>query len=242
MEGFAFLNIPIMFKFFRRKRYNLMDKYSTSHEDTFAQTGKTVRYFKYAFGEVILVVIGILIALQINNWNTSRIDDIKIEKLKRTILYYYKAMDDSRYLDSIRAFVLSGQIGRKSDFNPSKSGIEALLGSGDINLISDSIRIKINEYYELNNELRITVERVTSLTRNVIQDRLLKQVVKKSFIEDFTQFKFPSEGFEAEKTFIPDSCITTDIMLLSIIVKSYVGDLLQLKSKGLELIKAIQKN
>ncbi len=36
------------------------------------ETGKTNRYFKYAIGEIILVVIGILIALQINNWNQSQ--------------------------------------------------------------------------------------------------------------------------------------------------------------------------
>jgi hypothetical protein len=30
---------------------------------------KTGKYFKYAIGEIVLVVIGILIALQINNWN-----------------------------------------------------------------------------------------------------------------------------------------------------------------------------
>ena len=30
---------------------------------------KTSKYFKYAIGEIVLVVIGILIALQINNWN-----------------------------------------------------------------------------------------------------------------------------------------------------------------------------
>jgi len=34
--------------------------------------GKTAKYFKYAIGEIILVIIGILIALQINNWNESR--------------------------------------------------------------------------------------------------------------------------------------------------------------------------
>ncbi|NNK73008.1 MAG: hypothetical protein HKO94_07435 [Flavobacteriaceae bacterium] len=34
--------------------------------------GKTSRYIKYAIGEIILVVIGILIALQINNWNQNR--------------------------------------------------------------------------------------------------------------------------------------------------------------------------
>ena len=33
---------------------------------------KTGTYFKYAIGEIILVVIGILIALSINNWNENR--------------------------------------------------------------------------------------------------------------------------------------------------------------------------
>ena len=33
------------------------------------ETGKTGKYLKYAIGEIVLVVIGILIALQINNWN-----------------------------------------------------------------------------------------------------------------------------------------------------------------------------
>ena len=36
------------------------------------EQNKTGKYFKYAFGEIILVVIGILIALQINNWNEAR--------------------------------------------------------------------------------------------------------------------------------------------------------------------------
>lgn len=53
-----------MIKFFRRIRQNLLSE---------GKTGKPAwpagRYFKYAFGEIILVVIGILIALQINNWN-----------------------------------------------------------------------------------------------------------------------------------------------------------------------------
>ena len=38
---------------------------------------KTSKYFKYAIGEIILVVIGILIALSINNWNEA-------SKLKKT--------------------------------------------------------------------------------------------------------------------------------------------------------------
>lgn len=32
---------------------------------------KKIQYLKYALGEILLVVVGILIALQINNWNQS---------------------------------------------------------------------------------------------------------------------------------------------------------------------------
>jgi len=65
-----------MIKFFRRIRYDLMEENPTSAK---ANAGsKTGKYLKYAIGEIILVVIGILIALQINNWNEHR----KKEKLK----------------------------------------------------------------------------------------------------------------------------------------------------------------
>jgi hypothetical protein len=37
------------------------------------EKNKTGKYLKYAIGEIILVVVGILIALQINNWNEKRI-------------------------------------------------------------------------------------------------------------------------------------------------------------------------
>ena len=35
------------------------------------ETGKTTKYLKYAIGEIILVMIGILLALQVNNWNEN---------------------------------------------------------------------------------------------------------------------------------------------------------------------------
>ena len=49
-----------MIKFFRHIRQNLI------------MENKTSKYLKYAIGEIVLVVIGILIALQINNWNEER--------------------------------------------------------------------------------------------------------------------------------------------------------------------------
>ena len=36
------------------------------------ETGKTGKYFKYAIGEIILVMIGILLALQVNTWNEQK--------------------------------------------------------------------------------------------------------------------------------------------------------------------------
>jgi len=58
-----------MIKFFRKIRQNLLME---------NQTGK---YFKYAIGEIFLVVIGILIALQINNWNTAKVQERQRQNL-----------------------------------------------------------------------------------------------------------------------------------------------------------------
>ena len=63
-----------MIKFFRKIRYDLMEK------------NKTGKYLKYAIGEIVLVVIGILIALSINNWNDYRKDRIEEKNLYKTLI------------------------------------------------------------------------------------------------------------------------------------------------------------
>ena len=60
-----------MLTFLRRIRKSLLD------------SGATSKYLLYAVGEIALVVIGILIALQINNWNEWRKD----RQIERTLLY-----------------------------------------------------------------------------------------------------------------------------------------------------------
>jgi hypothetical protein len=50
------------------------------------ETGKTGKYLKYAIGEIVLVVIGILIALQINNWNENRKQQIQQTLLLKQLL------------------------------------------------------------------------------------------------------------------------------------------------------------
>lgn len=58
-----------MFRFFRNIRISLLKQ------------GKTARYLKYALGEILLVMIGILLALQVNNWNDHRKQDENLKKI-----------------------------------------------------------------------------------------------------------------------------------------------------------------
>ncbi|MEM6516401.1 MAG: DUF6090 family protein [Bacteroidota bacterium] len=57
------------------------------------------KYFKYAIGEILLVVIGILIALQINNWNENRLERIQEEEL--LMLLKNGIANDSRELHEV---------------------------------------------------------------------------------------------------------------------------------------------
>ena len=85
-----------MIKFFQKTRYNLMKQ------------NKTGKYFKYAIGEIVLVVIGILIALQINNWNEQR-----KEKMNERDLYGRIILDlqvDEKKIDNYIEFYKSNQL------------------------------------------------------------------------------------------------------------------------------------
>jgi len=63
-----------MIKFFRRIRQNMIKENRAS------------KYLLYAIGEVVLVVIGILIALSINNWNENRKEEVILKSNLSTIL------------------------------------------------------------------------------------------------------------------------------------------------------------
>jgi GTP-sensing pleiotropic transcriptional regulator CodY len=52
---------------------------------------KTGKYLKYAIGEIILVMIGILLALQVNNWNERRKDRIKEQVVLKQLQEDYQA-------------------------------------------------------------------------------------------------------------------------------------------------------
>ncbi|WP_207764263.1 DUF6090 family protein [Hanstruepera neustonica] len=73
---------------------------------------KTGKYLKYAIGEIVLVVIGILIALQINNWN----EDKKILKQEKATIASLKLefqknlVDLEDNIDTIEKIISAGNI------------------------------------------------------------------------------------------------------------------------------------
>ena len=62
------------------------------------------QYFVYAFGEIILVVLGILIALAINNWNEERKDSDKKKELQKALIAEFeenlKQLEQVLYFDN----------------------------------------------------------------------------------------------------------------------------------------------
>ena len=77
-----------MINFYRRIRKKL------------ANDNKPLKYMRYAIGEILLVVIGILIALQINNKNEDRIQAKELDGLMKSISSAIRS--DIRYLKLIR--------------------------------------------------------------------------------------------------------------------------------------------
>jgi len=149
-----------MIKFFRNIRQSLL------------MENKTSKYFKYAIGEIVLVVIGILIALQINNWNESqkalKKEKIYLVKLSQNIKDDISLLEDIIKTDSIiindlkklSEEILTAtsiqDINLKTNsrfryllFNPNKTTLDNIISSGQIEIIrNDSIVESLLKYYK----------------------------------------------------------------------------------------------
>jgi len=152
-----------MFKFFRHIRQTLI------------MENKTSKYLKYAIGEIFLVVIGILIALQVNNWNENRKnqkegiailknlnselkDDFSMMAYTIKRLELRKASADYLYLlltnkdrgikmDSVTIVEALMRCGYIHKFVPSFAVYNEIQNSGKLNLIkSDSIKKHLANY------------------------------------------------------------------------------------------------
>ena len=144
-----------MFKFFKNIRKSLVMKNNTS------------KYIKYAIGEIVLVVIGILIALWINNLNEKRKDNNKEEAILEELNKDFKdnlnqfltikklhiqslksTVEFKKYINHPTPFLVKDSIAKYyfkafngATFNPSNGVIESLISSGEYKLIkNDTLR------------------------------------------------------------------------------------------------------
>jgi len=147
------------------------------------EKNKTGKYFKYAVGEILLVVIGILIAVQINNWNELRkqklveidvLEGIRNDILKDTIDLNFNIRAYTRYIKS-DSIVLNHLINKK-DLN--QDVVNALIKSTEadwsiilhdshfqeaklkgLSVISDlNLRESISRLYEFDYKFLILIE------------------------------------------------------------------------------------
>ncbi len=141
-----------------------------------ADDNKPMKYMRYAIGEIALVVIGILIALSINNWNEERKDrtyELKMlsevkSALKSDIEHFEWMVERCYQVDSM-VNVISEQIINKSifvdslftngkdDWNGLQKGTifrynsgpyEALKSSGIDKISNDSLRLNLIDFYD----------------------------------------------------------------------------------------------
>ncbi|NNF33497.1 MAG: hypothetical protein HKN68_05285 [Saprospiraceae bacterium] len=74
----------------------------------FLAEGKVARYLFYALGEILLVVVGILLALQVNEWNQKRLDRNEETVILRNLKDdFQKAIDEFEFLNSLRDDIIS---------------------------------------------------------------------------------------------------------------------------------------
>lgn len=160
-----------MIRYFRRLRQELLSKNGHS------------TYFLYAIGEIVLVMIGILLALQVNNWSEER-------KIKKTVATYKKSLsedlkkeiiksrsaisDMEEELNELESF--SERISHNSlnidtiiniyryefslEINPANLNVltlNALVSTGNINLLEDEL---YSSLMKLNDVLEKTVQNI----------------------------------------------------------------------------------
>ena len=172
-------------KFFRKLRQKLLSE------------NKTGKYLKYAMGEIVLVVIGILIALQINIWNENRktrtlekkllnelIQSLQtdIDGLQFVILKNSEIMEQCQFIiqllegeqvyhDSLSSYFYNVQNYYHHSFN--RSAYETSKSHGLYFIKSDNARSRLSQLYEWQFEMNSNLRQVKNDFNSMIAEPYL---------------------------------------------------------------------
>ena len=173
-----------MLRFFRQIRKKLMEQ------------NKVRTYLFYAVGEIALVMIGILLALQVNNWNEknnqSQTAQYHLKILKQNLEddkeqlqdLIHNAYDRERMALNMSDIIqlktelndsIAGNIAQlllEFNFKPRTNGIDLLISSGSLDALNSDIQNSISKYY---------------LSTEAIQER---EEISNRFIHQYETFVF----------------------------------------------------
>jgi len=228
-----------MFRFFRRIRQRLLSE------------NKTAKYLGYAFGEIVLVVIGILIALGIDNLNEERKNDVfekeilvqisanlkkDQQNLNTIISNARRAVECSEKIlalergtpapDSLKFWL--GSIVQFDRFQPLTNAYEVLKSKG-LDLVSNKeLRFLMGTYYD--DQAYIVSNANEDLKQTFVDDWI--PIMRKGVVD----FVFKEYVIvENEQAFL-DSDALRNILILN---RSNYDGSIQYMEEGLELINAI---
>lgn len=199
------LTYQLMIKFFRQIRQRMLSE------------NKFSKYLIYAIGEIVLVMIGILLALQVNNWNQERSDREKVwtylEQIEEEIaldiqgfdtrftqvdeiICYLDKLDSGKY-DEINLTLLNHFLARNLTALENGYSFNKLRESGKIDLIEQSQMLdQLQAYYlrdrQQYNEIASFHKKFVS--ENIEGPLLQKLSIKRGFISD------PEEVIQAMET------------------------------------------
>lgn len=190
------------------------------------------KYLLYAIGEIILVVIGILIALQINNWNSDRIQtreenvylhnimrdlDLQLDAIESQLLYERKIIETSSKIISDyktqNTFTVDssftariGQISGRMTFSVHNSTYIELLTSGKLDILKDA-RFK-NDFIKFNQNLERT-ESVINKNNDFVDKVFIADLINLTETQLNSIFEMESfkDVFDPENTYVGDMAL-----------------------------------
>ncbi|WP_052461229.1 DUF6090 family protein [Psychroserpens mesophilus] len=186
---------------------------------------KTGKYLKYAIGEIVLVVIGILIALQINNWNENSkeryVEQEYLVSLKEEFNHNLIELDSvvkSNTFNRDNAVELSNLMGPDSpsitekefadlamnmtnwevQFRPNQAVLDEIISSGKLTVFSnDKLKFTLSSYYGKLYKVKFQEEEHSELRRDIIALMNTQGNVKKMLIgEQWEDFGIGKSKFK----------------------------------------------